>query len=267
MANLSISTAWNETAGFVKREGRLLFPLAFVLIALPSALFQAAAPAQEGADPNLWLMLILLPVMLVGSIVGNIAIAFLALRPGASVGDAIGRGLRRFLAAFGALLLLVLGVVVAAIPVFLIVGIEAMAAGGEPELGPLAILLLLLWVLILIFISVRLMLMTPVAAAEEAGPIGILKRSWALTAGHFWKLLGFVLLIAIVAAVLVLAVSAVLGIVIVLAAGQPEPGSASNFLVLLLMAVLNAILAAFFTTLVARIYAQLSGGGGAAAAA
>ena len=45
MANLSITTAWNETASFVQREARLLFPIAFLLIALPGGLFQMMLPA------------------------------------------------------------------------------------------------------------------------------------------------------------------------------------------------------------------------------
>ena len=106
---------------------------------------------------------------------------------------------------------------------------------------------------------VRLMLMTPVAAAEDGGPVRIIQRSWALTGGHFWKLLGFVLLAAIAVLVLLFAVSATGGILIFLLAGPPRPDSFAMMLVLLLAALIQAAISALFATLTARIYAQLSG--------
>ena len=40
MANLSITTAWNETVAFIAREARLVLPIAFLLLALPGAAMQ-----------------------------------------------------------------------------------------------------------------------------------------------------------------------------------------------------------------------------------
>src|SRR5262245_35479401 len=109
MAQLSITTAWNETVEFVKREGRLIFPLAFMFVALPSALLEVLAPAPplpgQLPEPGAWALL--LPVILVTSLIGNLAISYLALRPNTSVGEAISRGARRFLSLFGAFVLIV----------------------------------------------------------------------------------------------------------------------------------------------------------------
>jgi hypothetical protein len=69
------------------------------------------------------------------------------------------------------------------------------------------------------------MMVTPVATAEPVGPIGALRRSWALTRGHYWRLLGTFLLLLLVATVAILALSSTLGIVLVLLAGPPEPGN------------------------------------------
>ena len=49
MTGLSITAAWNETAAFMGREGKLVLPVGFMLIALPGAIVQAATPA---AQPN-----------------------------------------------------------------------------------------------------------------------------------------------------------------------------------------------------------------------
>jgi hypothetical protein len=56
-----------------------------------------------------------------------------------------------------------------------------------------------------------------------------------------------------------LAVSSVGGVLIHLFAGTPERGNFAFFLVLLLGAILSMFYVTYFTTLIARIYAQLAG--------
>ena len=81
MAKLSISTAWAETVAFVQRESRLLFPLAFMLISLPFALLGIVVPQPEpGQMPEVGPWLVLVLVALLVSMIGNVAISYLALR-------------------------------------------------------------------------------------------------------------------------------------------------------------------------------------------
>ena len=264
MVNVSVTAAWNETAAFVKREARLLFPLAFMLIALPVAILQALVPAASEGEmppPGAWLALI--PLVMIATGIGNIAIAYLAVRPNRSVRDAIGRGARRLLPLLGALLLLVLvltaAVFVASTVAALVVpGATQGAATGQPTpaLGMAMLIVALLLLPLLLFVAGRLMLMTPVAAAEDGGPIAIIRRSWALSAGYFWKLLGALVLMMIAMWVVMLAVEAVFGSLIILLAGQPRPGNTSAFLIILVRAALNTVIAVYFYTMIARIYAQ-----------
>ena len=266
MVNVSVTSAWNETAAFVKREARLLFPLACMLIALPVAVLQALAPAAtpgEMPEPGLWLALI--PLVMIASLVGNIAISYLAVRPNQSVRDGLDRGARRFLPLFGAALILLVALMaiffVASIVAALVVpGAAAGAAGGQPTpaFGLLVLVLSLLLLPVILFAATRFLLMTPIAAAEEGGPIAIIRRSWALTAGYFWKLFGFLVLMLIAMWVVMFAVQVVGGSAIILLAGQPRPGNASALLLILLMAALNTVIAVYFTTMVARIYAQFA---------
>ena len=94
MATLSITQAWNETAEFVRREAGLLLPVSFMLLALPNALMELLIlpPPMPGQAPepafgccssccSSW------PVL-----IGNVAISYLAIRPGSSVGEALRRG-------------------------------------------------------------------------------------------------------------------------------------------------------------------------------
>lgn len=260
MANLSITKAWNETAGFVAREGRLLFPIAFLFVALPGAILQLVMPTAVPGQPvegGLWL--IMLPVAVAVSIVGTLAIIHLALRPGASVGEGIQVGARRFLPMLGAVILVGIGALILAIPVAAIAG-PTLVAGAGAGAGAIVALLVLLLIAVYIFFWVRLFPMSAVAVGEAVGPIAIIKRSWNLTRGHFWKLLGFLLLVVVAAMVVMFAISVVIGILLFLVTGGPPgPDSAAFYVMLVISALVQAVISAIFATLTARIYVQLAG--------
>lgn len=261
MANLSITAAWDETAVFVKREAQLLFPIAFLLMALPGAILQAMMPVTTpGQMPESGPWLLFVPVLLFASLIGSLAISWLALRPGASVGEALQVGLRRFLPLLGAVLLIAVAAALVMLPVLMIVGL--LAGAGGAAVAPAAVaLLLLVMIPFYLFVWVRLILMTPAAAVEPLGPAGLVRRSWQLTAGHFWRLLGFLLLIVLIGLVALMAVGAVLGILITLLIGVPQPGNLAMFLVSLVSALVQAAVSGIFTAFIARIYAQLTGSG------
>ncbi|MEA3003882.1 MAG: hypothetical protein QOH81_2670 [Sphingomonadales bacterium] len=266
---LSITTAWNEASAFVKREAGPLFLIAFGLMALPGIILQVIAArvvgtglqVTPGSAPDFGpllaalpiLLLLLIPVMVL-SIWGHLTINVLALRRETVIGSAFGHAARRILPLLGAWLLLM---VILAIPVLLILGLGVSVLGAS-RVGLAALLFLILW-LAAVFAAIRLMLMTPVAAAEPVGPVDIIRRSWRLTSGHFWKLLGFLLLILIVFFVLVLVVGSVAGILVTLLAGRPDPGSLSSLIIQLITGVLQAVFLTYFVVVIARIYAQLSG--------
>jgi uncharacterized BrkB/YihY/UPF0761 family membrane protein len=91
-------------------------------------------------------------------------------------------------------------------------------------------------------------------AEERRNPIDALKRGWALSEGHGWLIIGLYLLVAIVAAILMLALSLVTGIAFRAAAGQ-ELGSLLEMIVLCGM---QAVAAALLTMLTAAIYRALA---------
>ncbi len=265
MAKLSITTAWNETAAFVQREARLLFPLAFMLLALPVALMEAIRPRtgpNEVPEAGAWMIVGL--VALVGTLIGNLALNQLALRSGVSVGEALRHALRRLLPVLGAALLLIaagiaLLMAVAILAVLVTGGVPGPDAGVPNEAMQRASLLMLIVVApVLVYFWARLLPMPAVAVAEPGGPFSIISRSWRLTRGHVLKLVGFVLLVAILMIVLRIAAISVFGSLLIVAAGPAEPGSLSALLVITVMAAVNTVLAVYLATLVARIYAQLA---------
>jgi len=255
MVRLSISEAWSETAAFVKREGQLIYPIGFLLIALPGALLRTSVPVMvpgQVPEPGLWLAL--LPIAIILTLIGNIAISRLALRPGTSVAESLQHGARRFVTLFLAALLTGLALMVIALPlVFLLAAVAAVA--GNPAIAAAGAILFLP---VFAFIWTRLILMTPIAAAEEGGPVAVIRRSWALTAGKFWTLLAFLALLVLVALVVSMAVGLIFGSIIILAAGQPLPGSLSAWLILTVSALVQALLSSVFAVVIARVYAQLA---------
>ena len=264
MNTLSISKAWDETAEFAKREMGTVLPIALALIMLPSIIFQVLGPmliapgSTAGALPQLLMLLIILAL----NIVGTIAIAALAIGRETVVGSAIGRGFRRLPPMLAAALLVGLAAVVILTVIAVLVGVqvEDLQTSPPPEsaVGKLALMGLIFLAIALVFWA-KLMLMTPVAAAEEGGPIAIIRRSWRLTAGHFAKLLVFSILMLVVLLVVTLAVNFVFGTLLRLVGEPLKPGTIANLLLLLISGVVNAALVVLFTTMTSRIYLRLSG--------
>lgn len=253
MTSLSINRAWSEAAAFVKQEGSLLFPVALALIALPSIIVQWLAPrptpgVTPDAGPWLWLGL---PLILV-TLIGSLAISLLALRRETVVGSALKRATRRALALLGAVLLIGLAILLCLIPVSLLGVLVVRDVESAAVLGAVALLMIGL------LLGVRLLLVTPIAADTALGPIAILRRSWALTAGHFWRLLALLAVIALVILVLSMAVTTVVGSVALLLGGQQD--GLADLIVILVLGLINAIVSVYTVVLTTRIYVQLSEG-------
>jgi hypothetical protein len=262
MSRLSISKAWEEARGVLRSDGKLLTTLALALILLPQTISGALAPPKEltGQDPPGWAGLLALIVGLIG-IVAQIALVRLALHRGTSVGEAISRGVKRFLPAFLAIFLFMLVATAILVAVMALVAgtgdVQLLASGTvPPRLGWLLLILLLA----LLLVGVRLQMVLPAASEEEGGPLYLLKRSWRLTAGNYWRLFAFLLLI-VIAAVILMAVAGMIGGILVRALfGDIEPLSLGALVVALIAAAAQAAFSVIITAMLARIYAQLAGG-------
>jgi hypothetical protein len=258
MSRLSITTAWNETAAFVRREAGLLFSIALALIAFPGVVMEAATPAAapgQPPEPGAWALLYL-PLVFV-TMLGTVAISSLALGREQVVGPAIKAASRRILPLFGAALLLGLLVALIAVPFMALFGVAMLAGAG---LSGAVLLGWLVLILLLCAIFARFLVLNPLAADKPLGPVALLRQSWALTRGHFWRLLGLVFTLLLVFGIITMAATAVFGSLLALAAGPAEHGSLAWLLLLLVMGVLNAVITTYITVLTARIYVQLAEG-------
>ena len=114
-------------------------------------------------------------------------------------------------------------------------------------------------VAVFLLIAVRFMLTVPVASAEPAGPLTILKRSWRLTSGNYAVMLGLELLLLVLAIVLMLAATVVGGTIASLIGGDVSPYSLSALVLALFVGIAQAVLTVLVSVMLARIYAQLAG--------
>ncbi|QIL02813.1 hypothetical protein G7078_08475 [Sphingomonas sinipercae] len=267
MRSLSISVAWDESKAVLARDGRLLIPVALAMVALPSivsTLIDPGSPTSRGSGISLLVFLL----SLIGMI-GQLALIRLAIGPSLSVGDAILHALRRALPFIGAIILLVLILLIVSLPIIILLSITiAGASAGDAALdpaqlaaSPLFSVFVLVIFLVGIVIGVRMMMMSPVASAETAGPVAILKRSWELTRGKFWKLFAFLLLFVVAMVALMLAVGGVAGLGARSLFGEIEPFSGGALFVGVISGVLSALVTTVLSVMLARIYLQLAGRG------
>lgn len=261
-SKLSISRAWDESLEIFRRDGGLLVSVALALIVLPAIVVGIVAPPEPGATTSGSAQLLRLVAGLI-AVVGQLALIRLALGPSTTVGDAISHGARRFPSALGAIILLILIMAVVTIP---IMGVLAVLAGIDPatmESNPTRQVgfLVIIMCLIALAISVRFTLISSVASAEAIGPFAIIKRSWDLTQGHYWRVLGLVLLLLIAAVVLLMTAGLLGGLFARLVSSGIEPFSIAALIVAVVAGAAQGAFSVLASVMLARVYAELAGGG------
>jgi hypothetical protein len=252
MAKLTLSRAWEESREVLRHDGRLLAIVALALIAFPStiqSLVTPPAPQGELPPPGPWM--IVAAVAIVIGIVGQLAIVRLAVGPHTTVGEAIGHGSRRMPAYLTAVLMWVFPLAIAVVALI--------SSWGEKPSGGGALLFILLMAAGIFFV-IRLIMTPAVASSERLGPLGIFRRSWALTRGNWWRLFVFLLAFVVGALCAIIAVEAVVGSIVTLIFGTPEPMSVGTLIIVLVTQLIIAAISVVYFVMVARIYVQLAGG-------
>lgn len=259
MARVSISKAWDDTRAVFARDGRLLVAVVLALVVLPTVVVGLIVPSDPTAGEAYHPLLQLIAALI--GMIGQLALIRLAIGPATTVGAAIGHGARRFPALLGAMVLLLLLFALVLIPIallFALTGAIDITDPSKPLSGPTAGIILL-FVIAAVALSVKFMLTSPVASAEAAGPLTILKRSWSLTSGNYWKLLGVVLLLLVTAIVIMTAAGAVGGIVGRLISPDLEPFALGTLALALFTGIGQGVFTMLSVLMVAHIYLQLAG--------
>ena len=258
MRALSLSRAWDDTKAIITRDGRLFASVALALVALPAAIEGLVSPRGMDASAPWWVDAVLIVASLI-ALAGQLALIRLALGPSITVGGAIAHGVRRMPIYLLAAILILGALFIAAIPFALVLTLMGvpLPANGVSASPPAAVAALLYFVLIC-FVAVRMLMTAPVTSAERAWPLAIVRRSWELTAGNWWRLFAFFVLFLIAAIAFVGGLGAATAVVVRLFVGPITPLSTGALVVALVQALFNTVVTTGLAVMLARIYVQLS---------
>ena len=228
----TMGTVWDRTAEFLGDNLGATLPVALLAFFVPASIEGSFQAAKAGGSPELVLSLYLVQLAFgILSLWGSLTISAMALDVASARGaGAIGRARLLPALAVSVLLFAVMFVLVLPIPLALqLSGYDLMeiARGTNVGLGPqiaggialygLALLALLLWV------GARLFVTNPVIVREKR-MFSALRQSWKLTRGMTWRIIGVILLFALVSWVSMLAANMVFGSIFALVAGGPAEG-------------------------------------------
>lgn len=247
---LSISQAWDEAREVLQRDGKLLAIVALALLVLPGTISNLLTPPPPGPgqlpEPGGWMAIWFIAALI--GIVGQLALVRLAMAGPVTVGEAIGHGARRLPIYFGGHLLWVLP--------FAAVFVALAPAIQPPARSEAAAIAILFCMALFVFVFVRMMLAAPVASAEPVGPVAMLKRSWELTSGNWWRLFGFLVAFFLATLVVVLAVGAIFGLISQTLLGGTDGFSVGALLVALASQIVQAGAYTVLMVMLARLYLQ-----------
>jgi hypothetical protein len=228
----SYNVVWEDTLKLLRRNAPLLAAIAGVFVFLPALLFAVflPPPVPEGNNPERAFQLLLdfyqtaAPWFLLSSLfsmIGTLAMLRLVFA-GDTVGGALVQGLILtpfyFMLSLGCGIMIGLGLVLVLVPGLYLFG----------RLAPISAVLV---------------------AENRRNPLDAIERTFTLTKGHGWAILGIVLVVGVVAGIAVSVADTMFGLIFVLAAGQ-ELGRT-------LAAVVSSALSAGLTTLLVMLYAAI----------
>jgi hypothetical protein len=252
VANLSLSKAWDETREVFARDGKLIATVALAMFFLPGVVVGVIDPAANPFPKTMKEAAIAIIVAII-ALVGQLAIIRMALGARMTVGEAIGHGARRTPTYIAAGLIWAGPLILAGY----LLGADVWQSPATATGGQLTAALVIM--LALFIIGIRMMMTSSVASAERAGPVDIVKRSWRLTSGHWWKLFGLICIFLLLMLVIMAAAGAIIGILSALLFDPIEPMSVGALFVAACTQLVSAVLTTGLLVMLARVYAQLSG--------
>jgi hypothetical protein len=151
----------------------------------------------------------------------------------------------------------------AAAVVIVMVVVAGIALGSQGQGNALVIVLTVLLAIGLglaalvaaAWIGVRLLVVVPAMLEEEVGPIAAIRRSWGLVRGSFWRIVGIMLIVYVLAQAVRSALSGVLLVLVLFVPGLS--GEARGGLLLLALAAVEVLTTPIFAIAVTLLYFDL----------
>ena len=242
--SFSYSGVWDETVRTLRAQSTLLLAIAGVFLFLPSLIAGYAAPAPQAQSiesmvghyrENFWILFVAQLV----AFIGNLALLILVLdnrhpTVGASIQAALMMLPAYLLVSLLSGFMLLIGFFLLIVPFFYLIG--------------------------------RLSAVGPALVAEgRRNPFDIIKRSFEITKGNGWAIVGLILLVFVAFYILMLAVTLVFGSILLII-DRSIGGGIGAFLLLILNSAIGAAFNTVLMVLVACVYRRLTNGAQRAAA-
>lgn len=266
---VKMSIVWDRTAEFLSDNIAAVLPIALLAFFVPASIEGNFAAAMTGAGE--WLKIVLYVLQLVFALVslwGSLVITAMALDI-ATERSAANIATRRLIPA---LVVSIVMIVVASALVLPVPGIlafngydmAAMARGENVNMSMsvagFIVLYLLALTLFLLWVIARLIVATPVVV-RESRVLSALGESWRLTRGSALRIVGVIILFAIVSWVAALAAKTVFGSIFALVAGNGDGVTLSSVMTSIVVAAVQSAFMVIPPVFTAKLYLALTAAG------
>ncbi len=261
---VKMGNVWDRTVEVMNGRTGMIAAFAMLGLFVPSVVRDAyVAAATPGTIGFATIGLILSIAVLLTTIWAQLAIIAVATHPSTTREDAARQARARLAPAFGITMLVGVAAFVLILPPIIALALSgfdfvAAARGATMATKPppagtalFSALYILILTVVAIWLAARLVLLNPVILNERLG-LGAIRRSFTLTRGLVWRIIGVVILFAVVMLVSTAAAQAVVGVVFRLALGADGRGLAA-----FLADVAGTLVTTGFTAIAAVFTAQL----------
>jgi hypothetical protein len=274
---IRMATVWDRTSEFLADNLAKLLPLALLTMFLPNSVEQNLASVATTATPGLKAGLSIVTIALAAlTLWGKLAITAIVVerpQPGNAAephttGAATGIAGRRLLPAIGVLVLfglIVLALLLPPLAVLALFRFDFATLGTLPQATisdaarvPFGIALLVVAPIAVWLMARVYVLLIPVVLAERRGA-GAISRAFALSRGLVWRILGVLILYAIVAGIAELAAKSVFGTIFELVVGGEGPLSLAKILTSIVSGAVACAFTVLATVFCAKLYLATSG--------
>lgn len=256
---VSMGQVWDRTTDVLRGRMGIILPIAALSIFLPAVANAALSSFAPAPSPAAGLLGVVVALAVVAATIwGTLAIVAVATDPATTRADAGAQATARTLPAIGIFVALGIILSLAFLPVLVALlraGVDFTRPNSATNLGAATATFVTLYMLVLMvfgfWLSARLMLLNPVIVNERLG-LRSVARSIELTRGLTWRLIGLLMLFAVVVLVPTFAVQRVVGVAVGLLTGQDGIAVAT-----FAAAVAGAIVTTGFSVVAAVFQAQL----------
>jgi hypothetical protein len=266
-----MSNIWDRAMDVVRGRAGVLASIAALALFLPGVVRDAVPVlATPGSTGFLALGGILAIVAMLVAIWGQLALIAVATGPATTRSQAFAQATARFPAALAVTIVAVLVAVALFVPPVVAVGLSGLdlsamsMTGALPDLGGGTVAFVLAYLVVLlgasIFVLARLVLTSAVVLNERVG-LRAFRRSWQLTRGLTWRIVGVILLYVIVVLIAVSAAQFITGAVFGLLL---DSIATVAFLAAAVAGVVTTIFSVISTAFTAQLYVALTQRGVAA---